>query len=100
MHPRPTRLGIFATLAALVLGTLVGTPPAQAAACVPAQSSVGLDVVLVDPTTVHDMAALITSARCVGAEVHLADLLMPGDSAHDPARLAAALEALLPTGAR
>lgn len=61
---------------------------------------VGLDVVLVDPTTVHDMAALITSARCVGAEVHLADLLMPGDSAHDPARLAAALEALLPTGAR
>ena len=61
---------------------------------------VGLDVVLVDPTTVHDMPALIAAARRVGAEVHLADLLLPDDSAHDPVRLAAALEALLPTGAR
>ena len=61
---------------------------------------VALDAVLVDPTTVRDMNALIAASRRVGAEVHLADLLVPGETAHDPARLAAALEALMPTGAR
>lgn len=61
---------------------------------------ISLDVVLADPTSVTDVVALSQAARRVGAEVHLADVLGPGTGIHDPARLAAALEALLPPGGR
>lgn len=56
-----------------------------------------LDVVLADPRSVTDVGALGAAARRVGASVHLADVLRPGAATHDPGRLAAALEAILPT---
>ena len=56
-----------------------------------------LDVVLADPRSVTDVGALGAAARRVGANVHLADVLQPGQATHDPERLAAALEAILPT---
>ena len=56
-----------------------------------------LDVVLADPRSVADLGALGAAARRVGASVHLADVLLPGEATHDPLRLAAALEAILPT---
>ncbi len=61
---------------------------------------VGLDVVLADPRSVEDPARLAAAAARIGAEVHLGDLLVVEGTAHDPARLGAALEGALPTGSR
>lgn len=59
---------------------------------------VGLDVVLADPRSVSDVGRLAAAAARIGAEVHLGDLLEAQGTAHDPARLGAALEGALPTG--
>ena len=60
---------------------------------------VRLDVVLADPRAVTDAGLLAGAASRAGAQVHLGDLLTPGGSGHDPARLAAALDGVLPTAA-
>lgn len=57
---------------------------------------VRLDVVLADPTRVADPVPLAVAARRAGAEVHVADVVVPGTAQHDPQRLAAALAALIP----
>ena len=58
---------------------------------------IGLDVVLADPRSVEDPAALASAAGRLGASVELRDVLA-GPGQHDVARLAAALEVLLGPG--
>lgn len=57
-------------------------------------SEVGLDVVLADPRSIDDIAALEGAADALGARVVIADVLA-GPGHHDPALLAAALGELL-----
>lgn len=58
---------------------------------------IGLDVVVADPRSVEDPAALVAAASGLGASVEWRDVLA-GPGHHDSARLAAALEDLLGPG--
>ena len=57
-------------------------------------SGIGLDVVIADPRSLHDVARFETAAAGLGARVVLADVLA-GQGHHDPTRLARALEEVL-----
>lgn len=57
-----------------------------------------LDIVLADPTSIADGAALEAHAGSVGARVQLARLVVPGSSHHDPVLLAAALDEAMSAG--
>ncbi len=54
-----------------------------------------LDVVLADPSCVGDRGRLLAATRALGARVHLAEVLQTPGGAHDPDRLASALESVL-----
>jgi uncharacterized cofD-like protein len=58
---------------------------------------VRLDVVLVDPSSADDRAALAAAAGRLGAHVYIGEVLL-GPGVHDPERLAGALEAALGVG--
>ncbi|MCL9761344.1 uridine diphosphate-N-acetylglucosamine-binding protein YvcK [Frankia sp. AiPa1] len=53
-----------------------------------------LDVVLADPTAVPELEPLAAAAARLGAQLYLAPVRVPDASVHDPARLAAAFQAV------
>ncbi len=53
-----------------------------------------VDVVLADPTAVPEPEPLARAAARLGARLHLAPVRVPGVPVHDPARLAAAFQAV------
>ena len=54
-----------------------------------------LDVVVADPRTVEDAAALTRAAADLGAELVLAEVGVPGEPRHDPIQLAPALSRVI-----